>query len=92
MMNKPDPNSEHKSEKESLSMASALSYITLVTEIGYIMVANIIAGFFIGMFLDRWLNTSYLFFFIFIVFGVISGMKRVYSRILRLGKRGGKHE
>ena len=65
---------------------NALKYFSLITEIGFTMVANIGLGLFIGNRLDQWLNLSPIFLFIFITLGVFSGIKIVYSLIMKLGR------
>jgi len=62
-----------------------LKYLSLMTEIGFTMVANIVLGLFIGNKVDQWLGTSPLFLFIFIILGVFSGIKVIHSLIKRLG-------
>jgi len=64
----------------------ALKFLSLITEIGFTMAANIFLGLFIGNRLDQWLNTSPVFLFIFIILGFFSGLKLVYALIMKLGR------
>jgi len=72
-------------EKASRAVES-VNYMALVTEIGLIMPSNLIAGFFLGLYLDRWLGTAHTFLFLFTILGVLSGAKLSYSRIKKIGK------
>lgn len=59
-----------------------LSYLTLVTHIGWLMVISIFVGFLIGYFI--YIKTEIkIFFIIFIVLGIISGFYNVYKLIWR---------
>jgi len=46
---------------------------------GLHMVSGILVGLVIGLLLDRWLGTKPLFFFIFLIVGIIAGFKNVYE-------------
>ena len=63
---------------------SVVTYLSLVTQIGLTMVACILIGFFGGMYLDRWLNTGFLFLILLTFIGVASGFRAVYLLIMRL--------
>ncbi|HAX73918.1 MAG TPA: hypothetical protein DCY20_10385 [Firmicutes bacterium] len=68
-------------------VVQAMKALSLLTQVGISMIANIFVGLFIGKFLDGWLNTSPLFLLIFIFVGVASGIKSVYILITRIDKR-----
>ena len=74
------------SENKPTKVIETFSYIALATEIALIMPTSIIISFFIGLYLDRWLNTPHIFLLIFMILGVFSGIKLVYSRIMKIGK------
>ena len=86
-MNKKDSNENEKPKKQ---LGTALSAISLITEIGFTMAANVLVGFLLGMYLDRWLNTVFIFLLIGILLGVMSGFRMVYLLIMKVEKRGGK--
>ena len=65
-------------------ISNVVTYLSLVTQIGLIMVASILIGLFGGMYLDRWLNTGFLFLILFTFIGVASGFRAVYLLIMRL--------
>jgi len=79
---------ENKETKKQLG--TALTAISLITEIGFTMVANVLVGFLLGMYLDRWFNTVFIFLLIGILLGVMSGFRMVYLLIMKVEKRGGK--
>lgn len=70
---------------KSQKTLSALKSLSLITEIGFAMVANIFVGIFIGNRLDQWLNLAPIFTFIFSILGVLSGIRTVYALIMKLG-------
>ena len=55
-------------------------------QIGLTMAGCIILCFFIGLFLDKWLETKGVFVTIFIVLGVIGGGNTVYRQIVEIMK------
>jgi len=71
-------------ENKQSEHRNALAAISLVTEIGITMVVNVLVGFFIGMYLDRWLNTTFLFLLIGVILGMMSGFRIVYLLIMKL--------
>ena len=71
---------------EPNSPLRVLKLLTLITEIGFTMVANIFLGLFIGNKIDQWLDKSPLFLFLFIVLGIFSGINMVYRLIKKIGK------
>lgn len=69
------------------TVASAAKWMSLLSQVGITMVANIFVGLFIGKMLDDFLNTSPLFLLIFIFVGVGSGLKTIYLLITKMDKR-----
>ncbi len=65
----------------------AMKWMTLLSQVGITMVANIFVGVFIGKYLDQWLGTSPLFLLLFVFIGVFSGIKSVYLLIIKMDKR-----
>jgi len=72
---------------EPHKVVQAIKGMTLLSQIGITMVANIFVALFIGKYLDQWLNTSPLFLLLFMVIGVFSGIKSVYLLIIKIDKR-----
>lgn len=56
----------------------------IVTQLGLTMVGCIAFCFFIGLYLDRWLETRGVFITIFIILGVIGGGVVVYRQIMEI--------
>jgi len=56
-----------------------LKNLTLLTQIGIVMVVPIMVGLFIGRFLDNKLNTGYLFLFIFLIMGVVAAFVNLFK-------------
>ena len=71
----------------SPKVAKAMKWMTLMSQVGITMVANIMVGLFIGKYLDQWLHTSPLFLLLFIFIGFFSGIKSVYLLIIKIDKR-----
>ena len=72
---------------ESPKVVKAMKWMTLMSQDGITMVANIMVGLFIGKYLDQWLHTSPLFLLLFIFIGFFSGIKSVYLLIIKIDKR-----
>ena len=72
---------------ESPKVVKAMEWMTLMSQVGITMVANIMVGLFIGKYLDQWLHTSPLFLLLFIFIGFFSGIKSVYLLIIKIDKR-----
>jgi len=72
---------------KSKNALSALKYLSLITEIGFAMLANIFVGIFIGNRIDQWLGLAPIFLFIFSILGVLSGIRTVYALIMKLGSK-----
>ena len=71
----------------SPKVVKAMKWMTLMSQVGITMVANIMVGLFIGKYLDQWLHTSPLFLLLFIFIGFFSGIKSVYLLIIKKDKR-----
>ena len=71
----------------SPKVVKAMKWMTLMSQVGITMVANIMVGLFIGKDLDQWLHTSPLFLLLFIFIGFFSGIKSVYLLIIKIDKR-----
>lgn len=73
---------------ESPKVVKAMKWMTLMSQVGITMVANIMVGLFIGKYLDQWLHTSPLFLLLLFIFiGFFSGIKSVYLLIIKIDKR-----
>ena len=71
----------------SPKVVKAMKWMTLMSQVGITMVANIMVGLFIGKYLDQWLHTSPLFLLLFIFIWFFSGIKSVYLLIIKIDKR-----
>lgn len=58
--------------------------LTIVMQIGLTMAGCIVFCFFVGLYLDKWLNTRGVFVTIFTVLGVIGGGVTVYRQIMEV--------
>ena len=65
----------------------AMKWMSLLSQVGITMIANIFVGLFIGKYLDKWLGTSPLFSLVLVFVGVFSGIKSVYLLIIKMDKR-----
>ena len=63
------------------------NYLALITQLGLVIVASILIGLFVGIFLDRKIGASGLFTIIFVIFGAIGGFMAAYGLIKDLDKR-----
>lgn len=52
--------------------------LALVSSMGISMGLSLVIGLAIGYYLDKWLNTQPVFFFIFLIFGIVAGFRNVY--------------
>jgi ATP synthase protein I len=62
-------------------MKEILKMLSMVSQIGLIMVASIVIGFFIGKFIDSFLGFSFIFTAIFTLLGVVAGFWNIYKSI-----------
>lgn len=60
-----------------------LYYLTLVTQLGLVVVGTILAGLVIGYFIDKKFGTSPVFTVVFIVVGIAAGLFNAYQMIMR---------
>lgn len=85
-------NSEKNGRKGLADTRKTLVAISLIREIGLIMIFSVLIGFFAGMYLDRWLSTRFLFLFIGAMVGMVSGFRMIYLLIMNLERRGDKRD
>lgn len=64
----------------------ALQNLTLVTQIGLVMIIPIFGGVYIGNYLDMRFETSGLFLLIFTIFGVVVAFLNLFKIVLRKSK------
>lgn len=62
-------------------------YIGLVTQLGLVIIISILAGLFLGIFLDNKLQTKPWFTIIFLIFGVVGGFRGAYRLIMAQEKK-----
>jgi len=58
-------------------------YLSLVTQLGFVIIASLLVGLAIGLFIDKKLNLKGIFTIIFLIFGIIGGFRSAYKMILR---------
>ncbi|MBI4398096.1 MAG: AtpZ/AtpI family protein [Candidatus Omnitrophica bacterium] len=58
-------------------------YVTLVTQLGLVVVATILAGFFVGLAIDKKAGTSPVFMALATVLGIAAGLWNAYQLIMR---------
>ena len=61
-----------------------LENLTIIMQLGLTMVGCILFCFFIGRYLDKWLDTRGIFVTIFIILGVVGGAVTVYRQIMEI--------
>jgi ATP synthase protein I len=52
--------------------------LAMVSSMGISMGLSLVIGLVIGYYLDKWLQTQPVFFFIFLLFGIVAGFKNIY--------------
>ena len=65
---------------------NTLSYWRLVSTMGISMVLAIVIAIAIGYYLDKWFQTSPLFFLIFMILGIVAGFRNIYVIMKRAEK------
>ena len=60
-----------------------LKYISLITQLGLIMVSSILIFFFAGLFLDKFFHTGHILIIVCIVLGVFTGGFTVYKTLMK---------
>jgi ATP synthase protein I len=63
-----------------------LKKLLLASSIGWVFILSIVIGIGIGYLIDRSFNTFPLFFIIFMILGIIAGIKGSYNIIIRIFK------
>jgi F0F1-type ATP synthase assembly protein I len=58
--------------------------LSIVMQIGLTMAGCIVFCFFVGLYLDKWLETSGIFVTVFTILGVIGGGVTVYRQIMEI--------
>ena len=71
--------------KKTENRYAMLREVGLVTAIPFLLLVSPVVGYFLGRFLDRWFNTSFLW-IVFIVLGFVAGIREVYRIIVRVSK------
>lgn len=73
-----------------------LKYLTFITQLGLNLVTTILLGCLVGYLLDKLFKLNNIFFIIFMIFGVISGLASAYLNIKKLidkdNKKTGKDD
>ncbi|QSX05049.1 AtpZ/AtpI family protein [Sedimentibacter sp. zth1] len=65
----------------------ALKNLTLITQVGLIIVTSLLVSIFLGNIIDRVVKTEYIFKIIFILFGIASGFTSAYKLIMKSVKK-----
>lgn len=60
-----------------------LTDISMISQLGFMMVSSILLGFAIGYFCDAKFQTSPLFTLVFLVVGIVAGFWSVYKMIIK---------
>jgi len=63
---------------ESKDKRGLLLTLGTLSTIGISVVVAIAIGVYVGLQLDKWLNTAPWFFFIFLFFGIVAGFRNIY--------------
>ena len=61
-------------------------YFGLIMQLGLVIVACILVGLAIGIFLDKVFKTQGVFVVIFLIMGIIAGFMNAYKDIMRMSK------
>lgn len=71
---------------EGDSKFAAVKKLYLLGTVGVQLAVSIVIGFWMGLGLDRWLNTKPLFMLVFLFFGVVAGFLNVYRVAMKEGQ------
>ncbi len=63
-----------------------IKLLAMVSTMGISMALAIVIGIIVGYYLDKWFQTSPLFFLIFMVLGIIAGFRNIYVIMKRTEK------
>lgn len=69
---------------------SIFKYLSLISQVGFLMAIPIIGCMLFGIFLDNLLNTKVIFLIIFTILGVLSAFRNLYVIFMKSGKMGKK--
>ena len=58
-------------------------YFGLVMQLGLVIIACVLIGLGMGLFLDKFFKTNGVFLVIFLIMGIIAGFKNVYTEIMK---------
>ncbi len=67
-----------------LDYKKILQALSLLTQLGLMILANLAVGFFLGTLLDNILHTAVIFRIIGLLLGIVSGFYSVYRLVLKL--------
>ena len=70
----------------SIMKLSNWYYFGLVMQLGLVIIACVLIGLGIGLFLDKFFKTNGVFVVIFLIMGIIAGFMNVYKDIMRKSK------
>ena len=75
---------ENKTEKDKQkSRRDIAKGLGLITYLGVMMLTTVGVGVFIGIFLDKWLNTNFIFTLVFSFFGILAAFRNMYYQIMK---------
>ena len=60
-----------------------ISNFALVSQLGIIMVTTIFISVLIGLYLDKWFQTTFIFTLIFSVLGVLAAFRNMYYQVMK---------
>ena len=73
-----------------------LKYLTFITQLGLNLVTTILLGCLVGYLLDKLFKLNNIFFIIFMIFGIFSGLASAYLNIKKIidkdNKKTGKYD
>lgn len=72
------------------SQKNALKVYSVVSSFLFEIIITVGLSFFIGYFLDEWLNTVFVFKLIFIVIGVFAGIRNLIVKVTKLEDKDGE--
>ena len=77
-----------KNRQQSLLDSSIMKisnwyYFGLVMQLGLVIIACVLIGLGMGLFLDKFFKTNGVFLVIFLIMGIIAGFKNVYTEIMK---------
>lgn len=76
--------SKFKTEKDKAkSRREIVNALGLISYLGVMMLVTVSVGVFIGIYLDKWLSTGFVFTLVFSFFGILAAFRNMYLQVMK---------